>query len=55
MVEWLEGRIKEVAAVLNKLYGITNITYETTPNKVVFLHDGFYFGSFEGKSIIKKF
>lgn len=38
---WKEGCIKEVAQVYNEIYGITNITYETHPEFVVFLTEGF--------------
>lgn len=38
---WNEGAIKEVAKVYHEVYGYTNITYQTTPEFVAFLTDGF--------------
>ena len=47
MVNWLHGRIEEVASVFHYRNNINNITYETTPNSVVFLSDGFFLAYFE--------
>ena len=45
MTNWLEGRIKEVARVYHKRYGVSNITYDITPNRVVFMVDGYFFAN----------
>ena len=46
IINWKEGNIKEVAKVFHKHNNINNITYETTPNSVVFYSDGFFVASY---------
>lgn len=50
MVNWLEGRIKEVARVFHEKWNVNNITYEIKPNSVVFLSDGYFLAYFDLKS-----
>ena len=45
MTNWKHGNIKEVARILHS-YGNNNITYDTTPNSVVFYSDGFFVASY---------
>jgi len=40
---WLEGRIKEVATLYHRMFGISDITYSLCPDKVEFYSDGLYF------------
>jgi len=47
MVNWLHGRIKEVARIFHEKYNVSNITYETSPSSVIFLSDGFFLAYFE--------
>ena len=42
---WNHGCIKEVARVYHEVYGITNITYEVYPDRVIFLADGYFFAA----------
>jgi len=49
MIDWKHGKIKEVARIFHEKFGISNITYETTPNSVVFLCDGFFLALFKYK------
>ena len=46
MVDWKHGNILEVARILHS-YGNNNITYETTPNSVIFLSEGWFLAYFE--------
>jgi hypothetical protein len=46
MVNWLHGRIKEVARVFHNR-GINSISYETTPNSVVFFCEGFWLATYK--------
>jgi len=49
MVDWKHGRIKEVARVFHERNGINNITYETHPNSVIFLSNGFFVATYNYK------
>ena len=42
-INWLEGRVKEVARLYHVKYGVNNITYSLLIDRVVFYSDGFYF------------
>jgi len=53
-INWLEGRIKEVARVLHESGNNNNITYEIKPNSVIFLSDGYFLAYFEYKKEVKK-
>jgi hypothetical protein len=47
-VDWKHGNIKEVAQIFHT-NGMTNITYETTSNSVVFFCDGFWVATYNYK------
>jgi len=41
-INWLEGRVKEIAQAYHDLLGLTNITYNVSNNKVEFYSDGYF-------------
>lgn len=42
-INWLEGRVKEVATLYHRIFGVSNITYHLLSDRVIFYTDGFCF------------
>lgn len=49
MVNWMHGRIKEVARIFHEKFGLCNVTYQTTPSSVIFFCDGYFLAMYEDK------
>ena len=45
-VDWKHGNIEEVAKALHEKYNLSNITYQTGKNVVIFLSDKFFVGAY---------